>query len=285
MNFRFNFYQSSIAWLGLLLVVALSFSFNVHATDNDSCFRHVDYAKPVEHRAKRGLYILIDETVPLSKTMKEKIGKLLKGWGKAGDLVKIARFSASYRGLYPELLFSHKIDAMPDSAFLYNLHYQDRVYMKECMAIQKATFKKEFGAQLAASLKNINPKIPKTELLGSLKQLSKKLVVPDEAIEKTVFLISDGLENSAVISFYKNKSLKNLKVRSTISTLRRKGMMGFWKNTKVYMYGAGLMPDKKRYTDPKVVQNLKHFWERYFIEGGAKSAEIGTPELLITSID
>lgn len=269
-------------WFALLIISGFS---SVAIASGGSCFNHVDYAKPIEHRAKRGLYILIDETVPLSKEMKVKVESLLKGWGKPGDLIKIARFSASYRGLYPELIYSHKIDAMPDAAFLYNLHYQDRVYMKECMLLQKEKFKKEFNAHLAASLKKINPKIPKTELLGSLKQLSKKLVVPDEAIEKTVLLISDGLENSKVISFYHNKSLKNIKVRSTISTLRRKGMMGFWKNAKVYMYGAGLMPDKKRYTDPKVIQNLKHFWERYFIEGGAKSAEVGTPELLLTSID
>jgi len=251
----------------------------------DSCFADIKYAQPSESRANRGLYILIDETVPLSKEMKAKVERLVGGWGRQGDMVKIARFSASYRGLYPELVFYQKIESPPDSAFLYNLHYRDKVFIKQCLKDQKEKFKKEFSMQFNAALKNLNPKIPKTELLGSLKQLSKKLVVPDEALEKTVLLISDGMENSTVTSFYKSKTLKNIKPKKTIAKLRRKGMMGFWKNAKVYMYGVGLMPDKKRYADPKLVQNLKHFWERYFVEGGAKTAEIGTPELLLTSID
>jgi len=250
-----------------------------------SCFAGIKYAQPMEQRASRGLYILVDETVPLSKEMKAKVEKLVGGWGKQGDMVKIARFSASYRGLYPELIFHQRIESAPDSAFLYNLHYRDKVFIKQCLEEQKEKFNKEFGMQVNAALRNLNPKIPKTELLGSLKQLSKKLVVPDEALEKTVLIISDGMENSAVTSFYKNKTLKNIKPKATIAKLRRSGMMGFWKNAKVYMYGVGLMPDKKRYANPKLVQNLKHFWERYFVEGGAKSAEIGTPELLLTSIE
>ena len=273
-----------VAKLIALIMLSTLYSVSVSASDN-SCFSDVSYAKPLENRAKRGLYILIDETVPLSKSMKVKVKKLVKGWGKQGDLVKIARFSASYRGLYPELIFHQKIESMPDSAFLYNLHYKDKKFIKQCLSDQKTTFKKEFSSSLNLALTNLNPKIPKTELLGSLKQLSKKLVVPNEAIEKTVLLISDGMENSAVISFYKKKTLKNIPPLKTIAKLRRKGMMGFWKNAKVYMYGVGLMPDKKRYANPKLVLNLKHFWERYFIEGGAKTAEIGTPELLLTSID
>ncbi len=272
-------------FLLILLFIGPGFFSAAFSANSQSCFSKITYATPVEHRAKRALYVLIDETVPLSEAMKTKVGKLLGGWGKPGDIVKIARFSASYRDLYPELIFSHRIESMPDSAFLYNLHYSDKMYIKSCLAKQVVTFESQFSSYLAEALGKINPKIPKTELLGSLKQLSKKLVVPDEAMAKTVLLISDGMENSSVISFYHNNSLKKLNVRPTIAKLRRKGMMGFWKNTKVYMYGVGLMPDKKSYSDPKVVQSLKLFWERYFIEGGAKFAEVGTPELLLTSID
>ena len=282
LNTKTNILLANLLWLVLLSPIYVISS---ATAEEGSCFANIDYAKPMETRAERGLYILVDETVPLTKAMKVKVERLVKGWGKQGDMVKIARFSASYRGLYPELIYHQKIESFPDSAFLYNLRYKDKVYIKQCLADQKAMFKKDFPMKFNEALKNLNPKIPKTELLGSLKQLSKKLVVPNEAIEKTILLISDGMENSPVISFYKNKTLKNIKPLKTISKLRRKGMMGFWKNTNVYMYGVGLMPDKKRYADPKLVLNLKHFWERYFIEGGALKAEIGTPELLLTSID
>ncbi|HFE38145.1 MAG TPA: hypothetical protein ENK06_06960 [Gammaproteobacteria bacterium] len=284
MVLRDYFHGHLILWFLLLVILASLVPVSVSASEA-SCFSRVTYATPAELRAKRGLYILIDETAPLTKAMVAKVQSLVKGWGKPGDMIKIARFSASYRGLYPELLFSRKVEAMPDDAYMFNLHYRDKVSIKECLEEQKNRFKKDFPIKLTAALKHLNPKIPKTELLGSLKQLSKKLVVPNEALSKTVLLVSDGMENSSVISFYKNKNLRSFNVKATISKLRRKGMMGFWKNTKVYMYGTGLMPDKKRYADPKTVQNLKYFWERYFVAGGAKSAEIGTPELLLTALN
>ncbi|MDX1810407.1 MAG: hypothetical protein R3240_00545 [Gammaproteobacteria bacterium] len=244
-----------------------------------SCFSGVKYVTPADEQANRALYIIIDETVPLSDAMKKKIGMLLSDWGQPGDLVKIARFSASYRGLYPELVFSQKLDPVPDDSFMFNLHYRDKKKVAECMQAQQDKFKQEFPKALQAALKNIDPKIPKTELLGSLKLLSKQLVKPDMAKEKTVFLVSDGLENRDGLSFYSNKLVKNLNPRKEVLMLRRKGMMGYWKGANIYMYGLGLMPDKKRYSKPEHILKLKSFWERYFVESGAKVKEIGTPEL------
>lgn len=249
------------------------------------CFAQVKYVKPADTRAGRALYIMVDETVPLSDAMKKKIEKLVAGWGNPGDQVKIARFSASFRGLYPELVFSKKLDGIPDDNFMFNLHYKDKKAVKKCMQEQQEEFKKTFSKALKAALKNVDPKIPKTELLGSLKLLSKQLVLPDDAKEKTVLLISDGLENSGALSFYSKKVVKKLDSRKEIAKLRRKGMMGYWKKANVYMYGVGLMPDKKRYSKPENVLALKRFWEHYFVESGAKVKEIGTPELLLTSID
>ena len=271
--------------LYLVLMIAFMFVQPYVWAGESNCFSSVKYVTPKDNRATRALYVLVDETVPLSDDMKKRVEKLLSGWGQAGDQVKIARFSASYRGLYPELIYSKKIDPMPDDNFMFNLHYKDKKSVMKCMEMQKEEFKTSFAKALKASLKNINPKIPKSELLGSLKLLSKQLVSKDDAIEKTILLISDGLENSNNLSFYSKKVVKSLNPRKEIAKLRRKGLMGYWKNANVYMYGVGLMPDKKRYSKPENVLKLKRFWEHYFVESGAKVKEIGTPELMLTSIE
>lgn len=269
-----------------LLIVSAVLLIQPYAWAGDeSCFSTVSYVTPKDNRANRALYIIVDETVPLSEDMKKKVTMLLSGWGKPGDQVKIARFSASYRGLYPELVFSRKLDPIPDDNFMFNLHYKDKKQVAACMELQQETFKMSFPKAMKAALENIDPKIPKTELMGSLKLLSKQLVAPDDAKEKTVLLISDGLENNDDLSFYSKKVVKNLDPHSEIAKLRRKGLMGYWKTAKVYMYGVGLMPDKKQYSKPENILKLKRFWEHYFVESGAKVREIGTPELLLTSID
>ena len=272
------------SFLGSIILAWLVLA-NAVMAGGDSCLSRVDYVKPKDIRATRALYVLVDETAPLTDKMKKKIYKLVANWGKPGDQVKIARFSASYRGLYPELLFSRKLDPVPDDNFLFNLHYQDKKALEACMAKQKEDFQREFPKALKVALKQIDPKIPKTELLGSLKLLSRQVIARDDAKEKIVLLISDGLENSGVLSFYAKKLVKPIDAHKQIIKLRRKGLIGYWKNTKVYMYGLGLMPDKKHYSKPENILKLKRFWERYFVEGGGKVVEIGMPELLLTSID
>jgi len=269
-----------------LVFICFSLSFQYTASaQSESCFSNISYITPEKQVAKRALYILVDETVPLSKDMKYKITSLLSGWGRQGDKVKIARFSASYRGLYPELVYEKQIEQKPDDNYMFNLRYKDKKLVASCLEQQQLQFKKSFSQQINASLDAVDPKIPRSELMGSLKLLSKQIILNDEAKEKVVLLISDGLENSELTSFYSGGKLRNIKPLKEISKLRRKGMMGYWKNTKVYMYGLGLMPDEKQYTNPDRINSLKRFWERYFVEGGGRVNAIGTPELLLTAIE
>jgi len=93
------------------------------------------------------------------------------------------------------------------------------------------------------------------------------------------------MENSTVTSFYAKGKVRKIKPRKEISQVRRKGMIGFWKGSNIYVYGLGLMPDKKTYTKPETIQKLKRFWEQYFVESGGTIKAIGAPELLLTSIE
>jgi len=258
---------------------------SVALSKQKSCYDSVTYVQPMQQKTKRALYVLVDETVPLTDHMKKKVRLLLSDWGKPGDMIKIARFSASYRNLYPELVFHQKIEMDPSDRYMFNLSYKDKKMVKACLESQRQNFKNEFDMQLVKSLKNINPKIPKSELLGSLKLLSKQLYLPDEAEEKVVFLISDGMENSEVASFYAKGKVRKVDARKEISQVRRKGMIGYWKHSKVYVYGLGLMPDDKSYAKPDVIHKLSRFWEQYFVESGGKVKAIGTPELLLTSVE
>jgi len=255
------------------------------AGDIKSCYAGIDYIKPVNTQAERALYVFIDQTTPLSGKMRKKISALLTTWGKKGDLLKVARFSANYRGKYPELIFNQKIDGLPEHEYVYNLRWKDKKEFLACIENQEKEIKLQFVKLIRQTLEANNPKTPKTELLYSLKELSRQVIIKHEAKSKTVLLVSDGMENSEVLSFYKTGGLKKVNVRKTILKIRRQGLIGHWKGTNVYIYGLALGSKKKPYTSPKSVNRLKSFWEHYFVEGGAVVKGIGAPELLVSSIE
>lgn len=251
----------------------------------NSCYDAVDYIKPMDNSPERALYLLIDQTTPLNKEMQKRVSGLLEGWGKAGDLVKVAQFSANMEGRYPQVVFNQKADKMPSDKYLWQLRWQDKKDMLACIEQQKSDFKMAVKAAVDGSLKGISSKIPKTELLFSLKELSKQIIMKDEAAHQVVVLISNGMENSGEMSFYKGKKIKSLPTQKTISKIRRKGLIGHWRGADVYIYGLGIIENKKTYVKAAQLKQLRAFWERYFVEGGGKVKAVGMPELLVSSID
>jgi hypothetical protein len=234
---------------------------------------------------ERALYVFIDQTTPLSKEMRQRVAKLLEGWGKPGDLVKVAQFSANMEGRYPQVVFNRAADKMPSDKFLFQLRWQDKKDMMACLEAQKTEFKEAVKMAVNHSLKDISSKIPRTELLFSLKELSKQVILKDEAKHQVVVLISNGMENSSDMSFYKGKKIKSLPTRKTISKIRRKGLIGHWRGADVYIYGLGVIENKKAYVKSDQLKQLRAFWERYFVEGGGKVKAVGMPELLVSAID
>ncbi|MDH5219155.1 MAG: hypothetical protein OEX19_15735 [Gammaproteobacteria bacterium] len=264
--------------------VAIAFMFPMLVSAN-SCFDAIDYIKPKDTTPDRALYVFVDQTTPLNKEMRQKVSRLLEGWGKPGDLVKVAQFSANMEGRYPEVVFNQQADVVPDEKYLFQLRWNDRKEMMACLENQKEPFKMAVKAAVDGSLKAISSKIPKTELLFSLKELSKQIVIKDEAKHQVVVLISNGMENSSYMSFYGGKTMKKLPTQKTISTVRRKGLIGHWRGADVYIYGLGVLENKKAYVKAEQLKELRAFWERYFVEGGGKIKAVGMPELLVSAID
>lgn len=270
--------------LSLILGVGyLGLSIAAQASEN--CYASIDYMPKVSQKADRALYVLVDQTLPLPETMRQKIAFLLETWGKPGDLVKIVRFSSHARGKYPELMFSQQLPKNPSEEYLFNLRYNDRQSLKTCLESQQQEFSDNYQKALVSALGSIDPSIAKTELLFTLRDLSKQLINTDEARSHTVLLISDGLENSASLSFYKRGQMRKLDARGIINKLRREGLIGFWKGANIYMYGLGLVPDEKKAIKTEALKQLRVFWEQYFVEGGGRVKALGMPELLVTAIE
>lgn len=277
--------QKAAFWLRSAAAILLIGGFSSVQAESASCYSVIDYVKPADTKPERALYVLVDQTTPLSGEMRQRISALLETWGKPGDLLKVAHFSANLKGKYPQLVFSQQVDRAADQAYTYQLRYKDKQELMACLEKQQMETREQFQKEVKNALAQIDTKTPKTELLFSLKELSKFVIKADEAKKQTVLLITDGMENTPGMSFYASGSLRKINPQAEISKVRRSGNVGFWKGVEVYMYGVGLMENEKKYPSTERISQLRAFWDRYFVEGGARVKAIGTPELLVTAIE
>ncbi len=250
-----------------------------------SCYDLPGVTEPTIEPSK-GLYVFIDQTMALTPMMKASIIELVSQWGAQGERVKISRFSANISGQYAELVFDETGNIPPSEAYLFHLRRKHKKQILACLEQRKNDFHNALTDALTNTLKITDDKLPQTNLVHSLKDFAEKMVAIDSTKDKTVLLVSDGLEHSDVFSFHQRGKVKTIKPKDSLNLVRRKGLIPNWHGAKIYVLGLGYISDDKFYARPKILKPLVQFWERYFIEGGGvlKANSIGTPMLLTKSI-
>ena len=251
----------------------------------NSCYDLPAVSAP-QIKPQRALYVFIDQTMGLTPLMKQSIIDLVSQWGANGERVKISRFSANISGQYNELVFDEVGNIMPDEPYLFHLRAKDKKHILACIEEKKNDFQKALVDSLTVTLKLTNDKLPKTNLINSLADFAQQMVAVDEIKDKTVLLVTDGLENSDLFSFHQGGKVKLISAKVSLNKIRSKGLIPSWHKATVYLMGLGYISDEKFYVRPRILKPLKQFWERYFVEGNAvlKANSIGTPMLLTKSI-
>ena len=236
--------------------------------------------------SQKVLYVFIDQTMDLTPRMKESIIDLVSQWGSNGENVKISRFSANIQGQYSELVFDESGNAKPSEAYLFHLRYKHKKQILDCLDKTKNEFKDKLSTTLINTLKLTDDKLPKTNLLHSLRDFAEQMVHDEDRKDKTVLIVSDGLENSDVFSFHKHGVIRHIDSRKMLNIARVKKLIPNWHKAKVYFMGIGYISDPKFYVRPKIVEPIKNFWSSYFSEGNAvlHKNSLGTPMLLTKSL-
>lgn len=264
----------------LIIFCALLVSAPASALDRQqSCYEQLELEQP-EDNLDKALYILVDQTMPLSASMRANINKILEPHPRSGELVRIARFAPNTKGQYTELLFEGIRDSQPSEAYLYHLRDDDNRALLTCLKENETTLKTQFNSALQHGMGMINTSLPKTEILHALKRLSETVLINDNINDKTVLIISDGMENSEVTSFYRRKSVKKINVEKELEKVTSRHLLADWRGAKVYMYGLGTIRDPRKHIKPSQIAPLEHFWRSYFNAGGAIIKELGTPAIL-----
>ena len=224
--------------------------------------------------------------MPLSATMRQNLQTLLSDWPKPGERVKIARFSSNTKGQYTELMYDATLDAEPSEAYLYHLRDEDNRQLLACLRERNDTIKQSFTSALSQGLSIINTRLPKTEIFYSLKRLSETVLANDEIEDKTVLIISDGMENSETISFYKKrrKGIAALNGEQIIAKLEEHNLFADWQGAKIHMFGLANMSDTNKHIKASQLEMIRGVWEAYFLSGNGVIKSLGTPAVLASSL-
>ncbi len=260
--------------LTLLTLSALLFARN----DVPSCYKALKMENPDPVPAKE-LFILIDQTTPIDKNMMIFTYKNMMKFIKNGYAVTIASFSSNANGKYTDVAYSGKLEALlPDNAKFDIAKKSLRKY-EGCMNGQYKFAKKKATKALVRTLKGANKKLPHSDIIKSLDDISDHIIKPSPAKEKVVLLVSDMIEHSSITSFYSKGSLKKVNTKAEMDKVKKSDYMADFDGAKIYVVGAGMV-SKNSYRDSKTLKMLTDFWKSYFQTTNAKLQAIGTPMLL-----
>ena len=134
-------------------------------------------------------------------------------------------------------------------------------------------------AYLEGVLKGASKKLPHSDIIKSLNDISKHIIQPSKAKKKVILLVSDMIEHSSITTFYTKGLLKKVNTDSEMAKVKSSGHLANFTGADVYVLGAGII-GKKGYRDSKTLKMLTSFWESYFSSTHANLKEFGTPMLL-----
>ena len=262
----------------LFLIFLTLSSLLLARNDVPSCYKALQIDNPSEISQKE-LFILVDQTTVLDKKMMIYTYKNMMKFIKNGYAVTIASFSANSNGKYTDVSYSGKLEALLANSAKHEIAKKVLRKYQGCMNGQYKYAKKKATKALVRVLKGANKKLPHSDIIKSLGDISKYIIKPSSSNEKVVLLVSDMMEHSSITSFYSKGSLKKVNASAEMEKVKKSGYMADFANAKVYVIGAGMV-GKNSYRDSKTLKALTKFWEVYFAANNAQLKAIGTPMLL-----
>lgn len=283
-NHQKNPLNPASCWV-ILLTMALFGGQCIAGTSLKQCYDLPGVVAPTISPNKT-LHVFIDQTMAITTPMKTSVIELVSEWGSNGERVTISRFSANIKGNFSELIFDKIGNVPPSEAYLFHLRRKHKKSILACIKEHKYDFRDSLVNTLMNTMKLASDTLPKTNLIHSLNDFAEQLVSDKTTSDKTVLIISDGLENSDLFSFHKRNKIRKIDHQKMLSIVRRNNLIPNWFKAKIYLLGLGYISDDKVYIRPYLIKPLKKFWTKYFLEGDAiiEINSIGTPMLLTKSI-
>ncbi len=251
-----------------------------------SCYK-ANYITPFSTSYDKLVYVLIDQTVQLDATLKKSVLNNMLPVLDPGTKFVVADFSAFSQGRYLQVLKTGIIESPIPPDHVGDVVMTRLQSFRTCMKNQKAYARNLALKTAYTAMAGGTSSLDHSDILMALKTVAAT-IRNDHAKQKLLFLVSDGVENSTVTSFYAHNSIRRLNVNVEMSKVKKDNLLAKFGSARVYVLGGAYLPparhgtrnQREGYRNPLVLMALKRFWSRYFVKSGAHLVEFGTPTLV-----
>ncbi|MDA8093316.1 MAG: hypothetical protein M0T84_05275 [Betaproteobacteria bacterium] len=277
---------SRVALLACMALGALPNAYAGLVNDVPSCYAATHIrpgAKPYDNM----VYIALDQTVKLDPTLEQSVVNNALRLVQPGSKFVIAEFSAFSQGRYLNVLHTGIVEQPLAASRVNSTPIVAARQLRQCLGMQASFARKMVATTLAQVMTRSSSSLDESDVMLAMKTISKA-VAADPAQHKTVFVVTDGLENSSITSFYAHDSVRDINPSTELSKAAAAHMFGNFKGASVYVLGGAMMPpatngtraQRDGYRDPRTLENLSRFWRDYFAKSNARLVEFGEPALI-----
>ena len=254
-----------------------------------SCYAKVGIKEPPP-LIKRGLLVLVDNTVEFDQRIRDEILRKIiafmsehdrpSGIAKDpkkdpkigdGDRVIIMSFSHYGSDRFTGIRGDWRLEQLLVNTG--GVPRSDLRDLRRCLARQVQYRRSYIQDRLGAIYKDSDRDIPKTELIWTLVRTSRELIPIFEVEEIFLLIVSDMMENSDITSFYMRG--KAIDPNAQMRKMEKTDVIANYSGVNVYVMGAGYTEDRSHPT--KVMRKVKNFWQQYIERAGGRLCELGTP--------
>ena len=245
-----------------------------------SCYA-ANQIEPADHLGySRLIYVLVDQTVGWNADLEQSILDNLNANLTPGTKFVIAEFSAFSQGRYLDVADTGIIENPMPAQQYDNTPIEKSKIFNACLADQRPYALALADRGLLAVLQNSTGSLNHSDIMSALQSVSMAISA-DPAPEKLLLLASDGLENSAVTSFYRHGNIRDIDPEAEIKRAGAAGLFGNFSGARVFVIGGALTgQNSAAYRSPQTLQHLAQFWQLYFQKSNAQLIEFGEPALL-----
>jgi methionine-rich copper-binding protein CopC len=248
------------------------------ATDVPSCYTDPRIAL-VPAAPKRELFVVIDETTPLDAAMRDAVTATIHRLVTPGNAFTIVGFSAFGSGRAVKVEASGVIETGVPPQQRGNISVPALRGLDTCLAAQARFAQGKAQTAVATVMARQSNALAHSDIMASLREIAPRIAT-SAAPHRVVLLVSDMIENSSTTSFYKSKTLRLIKPEAELATASSHQLIGNFGNARVFVLGAGTLPDAAAYRDVAAMDALQAFWQGYFDRAHAILVEFGRPNLL-----
>ena len=225
------------------------------------------------------LYVLVDQTRPFQVDFQKHVNAKIQGFLTAGHRVTVISFSARAADRYSEIRVRARMDIPLSEEARYTIPKQDLRRLDACLERQSGTARRQTALALKRTFDGASGDLPKTELLANLGYLTKRVIPRNRTADRVaVLLVSDMMENSEAVTFYRGGTLGAIEPDEALKQVRDAGLSAQFDGLDVYVVG-GLYGMAGDYLPAKRVERLRRFWRSYVETSGGELVEFGAPYL------